>query len=323
MSANPNSGSAPTMDPLPLEILFTILDIAFQSNSLHSGRLRFLLLSRAVYRWVLPRFYHTLDLDVQNNHAPPSHSVDRVMLLARAPPSSFLFTRRIISRMSNTPFDFALFSQLTHLSLWGRNYLDVDPHGLRAAHEILSLPLGELFVWDEIDNNFLIRGLTIDVTIYRTLQRYGCHSRNSHDRPDKGWLKCPNLVQVLILFADMNWFMEIAASGVTLPSSPKFRSWVISPFASIGSPPLQYQNALGRVAKDRRIVVLRYHPPHLFQYPQSFWENQSDMWKIALREVEKNENVKQMTVIEKLPWAIEKGFYDDLSKGTGGHSIST
>ncbi|KAH8810374.1 hypothetical protein DL96DRAFT_1626971 [Flagelloscypha sp. PMI_526] len=265
---------------------------------------------------VIPRIYHSLDLDMYNNTtvlAPSSHSVDRVVLLACAKPSSFLFTRRLISRMSDAPFNFAVFSQLTHLSLWGRNFFDVEPHGPREADEIVTLPLEELFVWEEYDNVILLGQLTVDVTIYKTLRRYGCYSRRSENRPDEGWHKCPNLIQILILFASISWFDEIAASGVVLPSCPNFRSLIISPFANIGSPPLRSQNSLGKLAQDKRIVILRNFPIHFFQHPRAFWENHIDMWRIALCEIDKNENHHGMTVIENLPWAGEEGFYNDLS----------
>ncbi|KAH8810486.1 hypothetical protein DL96DRAFT_541865 [Flagelloscypha sp. PMI_526] len=299
-------GSVSSGEPLPFEIIFAILDFALQSSSsTRGGRLRFLLLSRPIYAWILPQLYFSLDLAVENTTNDRSHFIDRTALLATAQPSSLLFTRRLIVRVSVKPFTFSPFSQLSYLSLWGHNCLGKGTSGRREAQAIVMLPLEELFVWEEDDNKILLSELSALSTVWRTLQRFGCAAESSRaeDRPDTGWLKCSNLVQVLVLFVNINWFAQTAKRGITLPTSPTFRTLTISPYALIGPLPIASQDTLGERVKDRRMVVLRNRPQHLFDYPQSFWVNHSAMWNTLLREVESNRKVNEMTVIEELPWS--------------------
>ncbi|KAH8810404.1 hypothetical protein DL96DRAFT_1821476 [Flagelloscypha sp. PMI_526] len=275
---------------LPPEIILVILDLSLPPNPTYNAMLQLSLLSRKVYHLMLPRLYSSLDLEMPLS--PSAHSINRTLLLASAQPSSLVYTRHIISRPSSLPFTFSPFSRLSHLALWGHNCLSVGATGRLQAQEIVTLPLEELSVWEEIDNSILLGNLTRDVQIWRTLRRFACAANTIGSRPYEGWLTCPNLVQILLFFENHQWFLECAASGITLSSSPKFQCFVISPFSTIPSlPPLTAVNTLRHLIQDRKVVLLRNYPTHMFIHPRSFWKNNSDMWKVLMGAVEKNENI--------------------------------
>ncbi|KAH8810376.1 hypothetical protein DL96DRAFT_1626980 [Flagelloscypha sp. PMI_526] len=312
MTAYTHLISTPAKETLPLEIILTILDLAFHSSPNYAAMRRFLLLSRSVCRSILPWLYHTLDFDIANTAFSLPHSIDRTIFAASAQPSSLLFTRRIISRNPDIPFQFSLFSQLTHLCLWGYNYFEREPNGPQQAHDIVMLPLEELFVYGQVDNEILLTNLTVSATVRRTLQRFGCHTARTENESSiyKGWLDCPNLVQVIVFFSNLKWLVQTASSGVRLPASPAFRSFILSPLANIGPlPPKSFQD-LAQLVRDRRLVVIVNHPPHLFQSPRSFWVNQTAMWRIMLHAVEMNVNANEITFIDNLPWLKVKGHYE-------------
>ncbi|KAH8810390.1 hypothetical protein DL96DRAFT_1627053, partial [Flagelloscypha sp. PMI_526] len=250
-------------EPLPLEIIMIILDFSLQDNSTYDIMFRFSLLSRGVHRWILPRLYHTLDLEMESVPPHQSRAIDRVALLATANPLSFLFTRRIISRLSKFPFNATLFSNLSHLALWGHNYLGGGVLGEKLADDIVMLPLEELFVWEESDSDVLLGKLSADATMWMTLRRLGCHSRTRRDLY-RGWFKCPSLVQVLQVCDHIVWFIENGLKSVVLPPSPKFKSLIITPLmSSIKTHPLIAGGIVQSIVKDPRVVIL-VHPPHHF-----------------------------------------------------------
>jgi hypothetical protein len=220
-----------------------------------------------------------------------THSIDRTILLNSARTSSLLFTRCLISRLTDTTFNFSPFSQLSHLSLWGPNRLNIEPNGPNQAREIVMLPLEELIVLDWSDNNALLHELTANVTIWQTLQRFTGFSDERSPRPDGGWLKCPNLTQVLILCYGVGSFIDTSIKSVILPSSPKFQSYMISPDEGwdMSTPP---RDQLTLLIKDSRIVILRKCPQHFGKYSRSFWDNQSAMWAIAQKVIRKNLQVE-------------------------------
>ncbi|KAH8810457.1 hypothetical protein DL96DRAFT_1627242 [Flagelloscypha sp. PMI_526] len=311
-SNSTNLGSNPSKEPLPLEILLEILERSIQSNPNRGDMFRLLFLSRAVHHWIIPHLYYNLDLEMDNvKPLRTSNSIDRSVLLGSALPSSFVFTRHLISRNTSRPFKFSIFPQLTHLSLWGHNRLGDVPSGQMQAHAIVMLPLEELFVWETDDNNALLEQLSEDVTLWSTLRRFGCQIGFSRpDRPDERWLRCPNLVEVLVLFMDDNWFIKTVERDMAFPISSKFRGLVIAPCVGNATHHLLTSHStLGQRVKDRRLIVLCEPPQHLFVRPESFWENQSAMWNILLAKIELNHDVQKMTMVNNLPWSEEDGFY--------------
>ncbi|KAH8810463.1 hypothetical protein DL96DRAFT_1821524 [Flagelloscypha sp. PMI_526] len=300
--------SASTRESLPLEIIFMILYFALESNPSPNTVLQFTLLSRAVHAQILPHLYHTLNL-IFNETCP-----SRAVLIRNAPRSSLLFTRRvIISRNSSISVSVCSFSRLSHLALWGRNFLYEEQAGQRHAREIVMLPLEELFVWEQNDSTVLLQELSPDATIWQTIQRFGCIIRTNHiPRPDEGWLGCPNLVQVLAIHGNIEWFLQMEILRLILPSSRTFKSFILSPgFASLYPLAVTPETAWGYPIKDRRLLVLR-RPLHyhFFKYRESFWDNQSTMWKFMLEEIEKNGKINEMTVVEDIPWSEVIGGYE-------------
>ncbi|KAH8810464.1 hypothetical protein DL96DRAFT_1627268, partial [Flagelloscypha sp. PMI_526] len=285
-ASRPFSSLMPAKEPLPLEIIIIILDLVLQCDSTYDIMFEFSLLSRPIYYWIIPRLYHTLDLDERST----TSSIDRAYFLESAEPSYFIHTRRLISRVSRNYFPFSLFSQLSHLSLWGHNYLEAEPNGPTQAQEIVMLPLEELFIWEVSDNRTLLRKLTEDVTIWRTLQRFGCHVPSIRGFPHEGWMSLPNLVQVLVLFGRSNWFVHTAGWGIPVPSSPKFKLFALAPLPWVhGETPTDAVNTIR--LRDRRIVVLLNPLPHLFTSAYCFWSNNHTMWQILLEEIEMNEEI--------------------------------
>ncbi|KAH8810458.1 hypothetical protein DL96DRAFT_1716704 [Flagelloscypha sp. PMI_526] len=313
-SSATNMDSSSSKEPLPLEIVLEILERCVECSPNRGVMFRLLLLCRPVYDWVIPQLYHSLDLEMETvQPLSTSHSIDRSVLLASALPSSFIFTRRLISRNTVKPFSFSIFPQLTHLSLWGHNRLGEGTSGQTQAHAIVMLPLEELFVWETDDNDAILQQLSEDVIIWSTLRRFGCQTRlRRPDRPDERWLKCPNLVEVLVLFMDDGWFRNSASQDVAFPVSSKFRALVIAPCVRNAPLFLDSHKTLGRRVKDRRIVLLCEPPQHLFVHPQSFWENHSAMRKILRGKVEQNNNIQKMTIVETLSWSKEDGCYNLL-----------
>ncbi|KAH8810409.1 hypothetical protein DL96DRAFT_1627094 [Flagelloscypha sp. PMI_526] len=295
------------MEPLPLDIVLTIIDFSLSSSPGYGIVLQFSLLSRAVYQRMLPRLYHTLEFRKFDITSPEPETIDKNVLLACAPTSSLQFTRRILSPDSDSPLPFSLFSQLTHLSLWGRNCLDMEPHGTQQAQAIVMLPLEELVVSEYQDNCALLQVLTEDTTIWKTLQRFTCLSYKESSRADEGWLKCPNIAMVFILCIKVEWFIETQIDDVVLPSSPTFQFYIIAPI--VGSSTLPPGDSLELSIKDPRIVILRKAPRHFAERSESFWDYHSDMWKVAQHMIKKNVDTKETRVIKKLPWSKVKGCY--------------
>ncbi|KAH8810406.1 hypothetical protein DL96DRAFT_1821477 [Flagelloscypha sp. PMI_526] len=294
-------------NPLPLDVIFIIFDFTLLSSQDYKTILQLLLLSRAVYQWMIPRLYHTLGFRKYDVTSPGPYTIDRNVFFTCAPTSSLLFTRRIFSPDLDSPLSFSLFPQLTHLSLWGCNCLNLEPHGTKQAQAIMSLPLEELLVIDSRDNLVLLRILTEDVTIWRTLQRFSCFSHAGCNRPDEGWLQCPNLAQVLVLCVKVEWFIDTQIKGVVLPSSTKLQSYLVSPIW--GSSMLPPGDTLELPVKDSRITILRKSPRHYVERPGSFWDNHSDMWTAAQHMIRKNLDVQETRVIRKLPWSKAKHCY--------------
>ncbi|KAH8810487.1 hypothetical protein DL96DRAFT_1627324 [Flagelloscypha sp. PMI_526] len=285
-----SSSVAVVVDPLPIELVFHILDYALKIHPAPSSKLKFLLLSRPIYDWMLPRLYNTLDLKPALLTPRPSPlPSDRTLLHSSTPRSSLLYTRRLISRLCAVPFPFAPFSNLSHLSLWGRHHLHNETHGPSQAREIVMLPLEELVVWESTDNEALLKCLSDKSTIWKTLERLCCYTRAGVLAPHEGWMHCPNLAQVFVLCDALFTFIRNVGPTISLPSL-EFRSFIISPLSRFRNNQISaLQDALGHIRRrDRRIMVL-YHPPdHLFSYPQSFWVNQGNVWMFALEQIEKN-----------------------------------
>ncbi|KAH8810410.1 hypothetical protein DL96DRAFT_1627096 [Flagelloscypha sp. PMI_526] len=320
-TTSPTSSSS-SMEPLPFDIILTIVYLALSSHPAYNTMLQFSLVSRTVYQRMLPRLYHTLDLErynidspsstkkkIKKKHVTPpsSHAIDRTRLLDSAKSSSFLFTCRIISQLSDVPFTFSHFPFLTHLSLYDRNCLDLEPNGPLQAREIVMLPLEEALALEPSDNYFLLRELNPDVTVWRTLQRFGCYSDPRCSRPDEGWLRRPNLAHVLVRCDSIDWFIDSLMEGVTLPSSPKFQSYIVSP--SVGSSMLPPEDYLTHPVKDPRFTILCKAPKHFKEPPRLFWDNQSAMWAVAQDMIQKKLDAKGIRVINKLPWSKDKGCY--------------
>ncbi|KAH8810408.1 hypothetical protein DL96DRAFT_1627093 [Flagelloscypha sp. PMI_526] len=301
-STNLNLVSSSLAEPLPLDIILAILNFALSSNPGYHAIAQLSLLSKAVYQWMLPHLYHTLDLGDRDVTC-----IKRSLLLNSAKASSFLFTRRIISHIIATPFNFSPFAQLTHLILWGPHRFDVEPDGLNSAREIVMLPLEELSVWESGENDALLHHLTANVTIWRTLQRFSTFLDGRIPRPDEGWLQCPNLTQVLVLCYVYGSFIHSSITDVILPS-PRFQSYIIAPGVS-WSMNAAIMDELTPLMKDPRFVILCECPQHLRMSSGSFWDDQSDMWAVVRNEKRKNLDAKEATVIDKIPWDAVKGCY--------------
>ncbi|KAH8810426.1 hypothetical protein DL96DRAFT_1760073 [Flagelloscypha sp. PMI_526] len=258
-STTPSSYSS--KEPLPLDIIFIILDLFLSSNPSYNTVFQLALLSRAVYDWILPRLYHTLDIGTP----PEPHTIDSTVLLTSAQPSSLLFARRLFSRHSYSPLTFSLFSKVTHLSLWGRNYLNSVPLGTKQAHAILMLPLEELIVTQQSDNYALLQELTDDKMIWKTLRRFGCYHHPTYERADEPWLKCPNLTDIVVFCANVDCFIQNALRNITLPPSPQFQSYIISP--TISGQLIAPKDALKGLSTDPRIVAFCKVPQHVFDNP--------------------------------------------------------
>ncbi|KAH8823896.1 hypothetical protein DL96DRAFT_1615799 [Flagelloscypha sp. PMI_526] len=285
---------------LPIEIVHIIIEFAFRSDPKDSQRLKFLLLSRSIYNWIFPLLYHSLDLKSSLEFGSSSWFVDRSILVSAAQPSSLLHTRYLISRNWEQPFSFAPFSNLSHLVFWGGSMLDDDSEGHCQAYEIVMLPLEELFVWRQTDSKILVKHITKETSIWTTIQRLGFFTRKYATGPQEGWMECPNLVQVFVLCASLTTFVQRLGPTIVLPSSPRFRSFILAPLLTIQLFQVQtLRDALDHVVKDRRIVVLYHVPAHMGNHRTKFWVNQGNMWRFLHSQVEKDFKIKEITVLEK------------------------
>ncbi|KAH8810461.1 hypothetical protein DL96DRAFT_541432 [Flagelloscypha sp. PMI_526] len=290
---------------LPIELVFVILELALQSTREYGQKVKFLSLSRSTYDLIIPKFY--LSLDLQSAYHPrSSYSVDRTLLLSTAQRSNLLHTRFLISRSWTTAFSFVPFSRLSYLFLWGQNNLFKEPHGHAQAREIVMLPIEELVIWQHRDGDILLKYLTKETLIWKTLQRLGLHADRDTTSLHESWMFCPNLAQVLVFCYDLVEFFRIFGPRTVLPSSPLFQSFIILPFSGVKPSEVQtVRDALRYLTKDRRMVVYFQHLDYLLRYPTMFWVNQRKMWNFMSNQVEKNLNTREITVLENTLFVTE------------------
>ncbi|KAH8810520.1 hypothetical protein DL96DRAFT_1821566 [Flagelloscypha sp. PMI_526] len=184
------TSSGPSEIDVPAELVLPILEYALSEMPCQSD-LRFLLLSKDIYVFLLPKFYHTLEFGAQNSNG---FYVDRQLFLRAAKPSSLLLIRRLavgnrhVRQLRRT---FWPFSNLTHLALWNRQ-------GVRYpdAQGIPDLPLEELFMWNAFDRRELFRSLSPHSVLSSTLRRLGTYEFWQHS--DFRRLEiCQNLTHLL------------------------------------------------------------------------------------------------------------------------------
>ncbi|KAH8810472.1 hypothetical protein DL96DRAFT_541558 [Flagelloscypha sp. PMI_526] len=275
-------------DPiLPQELIFMILDLALHSNPPQSWP-DVLTLSKAIHSWwgscqhgflgsgVLLIFthqrasrelYHTIDFS-ETSRSVPSHLIDRKLLVQLAPVASLSSVKRIRARTFSHEFTFSLFSNLTHLILWGSNYLDSWPS---CAKSIMMLPLEELFIWEHLDDLALLKHLSPEVTVYHTLRGLGGYSDYCNS-PHKGWSQCRNLVHLLVLGREYTEISQCIVSDIR--PLENLKTCMIGPAFSTLTKEGQ-EEIISDVVGDKRIVLLSDRPAYLFPSTNSFWSQQN------------------------------------------------
>ncbi|KAH8810551.1 hypothetical protein DL96DRAFT_1685578 [Flagelloscypha sp. PMI_526] len=283
--------SAITSTTLPDEILLCIFNFAVIKTKI-SVRASWLLISKSLYTLIVPPLYHTLLLARGERISGFwSDEIDRTKLL-RANPHSFSLVRRLKSHSYSQAFDFSIFTNVTHLSLWGAHRLVSLPTSVGLA--VLSLPLEELMIRDTGDNHFLLRHLSSEFKVFLTLQRLVAFSING-DQPREGWLSCPNLTHIFAFCDNPREFYRSAIFEIW--KRPGLKCYIIAP--QTFQPSNWASTFKSKVPQDRRVVLLPQRLYHLSECTsQDCWDLQTRFWKTVEGRIQDNINLKDPTIIE-------------------------
>ncbi|KAH8810484.1 hypothetical protein DL96DRAFT_1627321 [Flagelloscypha sp. PMI_526] len=290
--------SARLLPELPQELIFYILEFILRENPAKAVNVPLLRVSKSIYKWMLPQFYHTLQFGTREGSP---NDVDHKRLLASANPASLLLIRKLKTGncqyldISNT---FAPFSKLTHLTMWG-------PQGLRypEAQAIPTLALEELIIWTQTERTQLLKSFSAECTLARTLRRFGSFDIWSEE--DFEYLKVGKNLSHILIYSGSRSFLKFSTSHIRdFLKREHFQFILVVPgFGNRDAGVFETIQQAFQPLNDPRVVAVKNVADDfgLTCIAPHFWEAQSTLWNSAEAAVAQRLSQKTITVLDHLP----------------------
>jgi hypothetical protein len=201
--------------------------------------------------------------------------------LASANPASLLHVRKLKAGNrydSDAKETFAVFSNLTHLLLWGAHGFDSP-----SAQAVLNLPLEEFIVWTPTERSELLTLLSTECTVARTLRRFGSYGVWTED-DFRGLNCCRNLSNILFYCGSLSpTVFPIFHVGKILEKENFSCCLVVPGLTSMKEELLLKIMQIFYPLHDRRVVVAKAVKATFGRNCSSpqFWDAQTVLWNAA------------------------------------------
>ncbi|KAH8810517.1 hypothetical protein DL96DRAFT_542715 [Flagelloscypha sp. PMI_526] len=276
---------------LPAELILSVLGHALSDIPSQSD-LNLLVLSKDIYKWLLPIFYRSLVFG--NLHRSAN---DSGKLLTSANPSSLHLVHMLrVGRWHHIPMDTVVLSlsNLTHLALWSGG-------SSPGANGIQNLPIRHLFIWNSFDRKVILKGLSTHSILARTLK---CFATSDFWEKDdfRGLQVCQNLTHMLTFGHNCSLDIELPSLRIFMAKDSLTCLLVAPAFGSVTRVNLAKTAAIFEPLGDPRIVVAKTMNDRLRDTGATpdFWSDLSTVWKVAETAIESHVSSKTITMIDQL-----------------------
>ncbi|KAH8810468.1 hypothetical protein DL96DRAFT_1821527 [Flagelloscypha sp. PMI_526] len=275
---------------LPEELRFYIFEFLLE-HSQASSTVHLLRVSRRVYQWALPKFYHSVKITSVDDAL--LHSVKPTRLIEHARLESLLLIEELQCGTLNTPFPFTPFKNLKRLALWGPSLFDSDQ-----IRSLLYLSLDELYISDAGDHCALrdckwIHGTPLQKSLRKITTRYYSGTKMINSFPYLTHILSGSTVDNLGPHAAD--ILPLLLERKSIECWAFYPGWYINWQSVLG--PVGYPNDLTPwPERDHRLVCIKhrlsYLHPHTTDPDIDFWEEQGHMWRNAEKAVAENYRFK-------------------------------
>ncbi|KAH8810474.1 hypothetical protein DL96DRAFT_1821530 [Flagelloscypha sp. PMI_526] len=285
---------------LPEELIFYIFTLLLEDPCPISS-VHLLLVSRRIYNWALPKFYHSLNLASMDDTCPKD-GIQRASLIEQAPSTSLLLIKNLQCGALHEGYSFSPFKNLKRLSLWGRSLFRVP-----LTYTLMNLCLEELFVANRYDLSMLAGAIECwqipsAMPLRKSLRKLGSRCCLGQKVIDA----FPYITHV-VMECNVETLKEEAQELVfSLLAREQIRCCVL--YSGVYAPRLSkkdvHPNEVPLRLQDHRLVCVRSRMRHLQNLPAGsgfeFWGEQARMWKEAEKAVCENPKVKVCQYHSKL-----------------------